>query len=85
MNRVQQIRRWDWRTLLYPQCFCHIEEIVDGNPIEDERIPKTKVQIEQENKTHKISKSANVSNIKLTEKCRKTIKIQVIIFKNAHN
>ena len=42
MNRVQQIRQWDWRTLLYPQYFCHIEEIVDGNPIEDERIPKNK-------------------------------------------
>lgn len=85
MNRVQQIRQWDWRTLLYPQYFCHIEVIVDGNRIEDERIPKTKVQIAQENKAHKMSKSANVSNIKLTEKCTKTIKIQVIIFKNARN
>lgn len=74
MNRVQQIRQWDWRTLLYPQYFCHIEEIVDGNPIEDERIQKTKVQIEQENKAHKMSKSANVSNIKLTEMYTKTIK-----------
>lgn len=82
MNRVQQIRQWDWRTLLYSQYFCHIEEIVDGNPIDDERIPKTKVQIAQENKTHKMSKNAN---IKLTEKCTKTIKIQVIIFKNARN
>lgn len=38
MNSVKQIRRWDWRTLLCPQYFCHIVEIVDGNPIENERI-----------------------------------------------
>lgn len=43
-------------------------------------IPKTKVQIAQENKAHKMSFSANVSNIKLTEKGTKTKKIQVIIF-----
>lgn len=51
MNRVQQLRQWDWRTPLHPQCFSHIEEIVDGNPTEGEGIPKTNVQISQENKS----------------------------------
>lgn len=55
------------------------------NRIEGGRIPKTKVQIEQENKDHKISKSAIVSNVRLAEECTKTYKKKRSYYLKVHN